>query len=293
MGSLAQMWKALFKALGLPMLRAVTPFLNKIVSEKDAHAKLSTDVYLGQQCMAAEILGGLVRGIKYWPPDGQDEAKKQVCLVLDFVVGIPEMESAGVWASMLRFGIFDRHPTRISWLMQFLFDDYPPYHKDTNSTLLCRRIALLKPIINELSWRGSPLHRQLLHDVEPYLASPFTQTREFASSCVALISRVTWGPAWAEQAETSEKYQSQAEQGGTVHVETVDAKSGHETVHTKSLLGGLQLPASRRPSSHWGITPTSGALSPSTKANIHKHTHSSGTGITLLDSHTYHVCLFP
>jgi hypothetical protein len=201
-GSLAQMWKALFKALGLPILDAVKPFLDKVVSEKDGHAKLSTDVYLGQQCMAAEIVAGLVRGMKYWPPDAQLLAKHQVRAMIDFTVSIPEMESAGVWASALRFAIFDRHPTRISWLMVELFDAFPPFHKDANSTLVCRRISLLKPLINELSWRGGPLSRQLLHDVAPFLASPFTQTREYAASCVGLISRVTWGPAFAHDHES-------------------------------------------------------------------------------------------
>jgi hypothetical protein len=56
-GSLAQMWKALFKGVGLPVLTAMSPFLAKIVAEKDAYAKLNTDVYLGQQCMAAEVVG--------------------------------------------------------------------------------------------------------------------------------------------------------------------------------------------------------------------------------------------
>jgi hypothetical protein len=46
--------------------------------------------------------------------------------------------------------------------MEYLFDQFPAYHADTNSTLVCRRIVLLKPIINELSWRGSALHRQVL-----------------------------------------------------------------------------------------------------------------------------------
>jgi hypothetical protein len=59
--------------------------------------------------MAAEIVGGLVRGIKYWDLDCQRQAQAQVRAILDFVVSIPEMESAGIWASGLRFAIFDRH----------------------------------------------------------------------------------------------------------------------------------------------------------------------------------------
>jgi hypothetical protein len=216
-GSLAQMWKALFKALGLPILDALKPFLSKVLSEKDGHAKLSTDVYLGQQCMAAEIVAGLVRGIKYWSSDAQLLAKHQVRAMIDFTVSIPEMESAGVWASALRFAIFDRHPTRISWLMVELFDAFPPFHKDANSTLVCRRISLLKPLINELSWRGGPLSRQLLHDVAPYLASPFTQTREYAASCVGLISRVTWSPPSAHDQEAADQESPPCAQDASPH----------------------------------------------------------------------------
>jgi hypothetical protein len=235
-----------------------------VVAEKDAHARLTSDAYLGQQCMAAEVVGGLVRGIKYWAAHSQLQAQQLVREVLDFVVSIPEMESAGVWASGLRFAIFDRHPSRISWVMEYLFDEFPAYHVDTAATLVCRRIVLLKPIINELSWRGSPLHRQLLHDVEPYLASPFTQTRDYASSAVGLIARVTWSPAWSEQAPRNSANHTQGDGGGGGERSPVSAENSpvsagkspgqNQKSPEKSPVSVRQSPVCRRASSHWGIT---------------------------------------
>jgi len=168
-----------------------------------------------------------------------------------------------------------RHPTRISWVVETLFDQFPPYHSDSNSTLVCRRIALLKPIVNELSWRGGPLHRQFLHDVEPYLSSPFTQTRDYASSAVSLIARVTWGPAWSQLAPDGANDMLGGDGGGGGGGGKASGESGESAEKNpvspvrspgsaeKSPVSARQSPACRRPSSHWGITKgAQGAVSP-------------------------------
>uniref|UniRef100_A0A7S0F2D7 Proteasome activator complex subunit 4 C-terminal domain-containing protein n=1 Tax=Hanusia phi TaxID=3032 RepID=A0A7S0F2D7_9CRYP len=198
-GSFAQMWKGLFKVVGLDVLHAMEPFLDGVIGDPQAYTKLSTDVYLGQQCLAAEIVGGLIRGCKYWSATAKEIAQDKICKMLEVVLNLPEMESASTWSSCLRFSVFDRHPRRVGWLISFLFDSALPScsnESSRNSVLFCRRLAILRPILNELSWRGVPLHRQLIHDLEPYLESPYSQTREAASSCVGLITRVTWNPPW-------------------------------------------------------------------------------------------------
>ena len=74
-GSHAQMFKGLFKALGPRILRCLRPFLDSVNQDPQAHTKMSSDVFMGKQCLAAEVLGGLVRGAKYWSDDDRAQVR--------------------------------------------------------------------------------------------------------------------------------------------------------------------------------------------------------------------------
>lgn len=75
---------------------------------------MSSDVYMGQQCLAAEMIGGIVRGMVRWEPDEREEGRK---LVLDSVAHVmkqTETESVAIWASCMRFCIYNRHPRKVT-----------------------------------------------------------------------------------------------------------------------------------------------------------------------------------
>jgi len=205
MGTHAQVFKGIFKTMGAAALAAVSPWIEEVLLDPQAYARLHTDVYLGQQCLLSEIVGGLIRGIKYWSKEDQDPAKALVLRILARVLATAELETVGAWAASLRFAVFDRHPARVAWLTTYLFDNALPITPETaaNSVIMSRRILLLRPILNELSWRGECLQRQLIHDLEPFLAHPLAQTRGCVASCIATIARVSWTPPWPEESRPS------------------------------------------------------------------------------------------
>ncbi len=79
------------------------------------------------------------------------------------VLSTPETESVNVWSSSLRFAIFDRHPTRIKWLLTYVFDIAAPNAASTssNNIVTIKRLMMTRPLLNELAWRGAPLQRQV------------------------------------------------------------------------------------------------------------------------------------
>uniref|UniRef100_A0A7S4KNJ3 Proteasome activator complex subunit 4 C-terminal domain-containing protein n=1 Tax=Guillardia theta TaxID=55529 RepID=A0A7S4KNJ3_GUITH len=195
-GSHAQMFKGLLKAFGLQVITKLRTFLEALLADAQAYSHESSDVYIGKQCLASELLGGLVRGMKYWPEQDQEEAKGMAFQLISYVLATPELESVGIWAACLRFCLYDRHPRRTSWLVEFLVERALPAHIDlsSHSILTCKRIILVKPILKELGWRGGPIHRQIAHDLEPYLHHPYAQMRACVGSILSVLSRVTWEP---------------------------------------------------------------------------------------------------
>jgi hypothetical protein len=55
MGTHAQLFKGVFKSVGPRALAALAPWVDAAVADADAHSKLPTDVYVGQQCLLAEV----------------------------------------------------------------------------------------------------------------------------------------------------------------------------------------------------------------------------------------------
>lgn len=148
-GSHAQMFKGLFKFIGVRILHVVEPFLEYIQLESQGPGRVSSDIYMGQQCLAAEIVGGLVRGMKYW---GEVDEKRGIAVVkgvLEHVMKLPETESVGLWASCMRFCSYDRHPIRIRWLISHLFDHALPAQADNTAScsVTCKRLMMIKPLL--------------------------------------------------------------------------------------------------------------------------------------------------
>ena len=228
-GSQAQMFKALFKMLGVEALAAFEPFLKGLSEDASAHARLSSDVFMGQQCLASELVGGLVRGMKYWEPENKERGQKIVLLVLSRVLNAPEMESVGVWSAALRFAIFDRHPASVKWLLTFVFDlaSPPPGGGGVGGVIVVvKRLLMTRPLLNELSWRCAPLQRQLLHDLTSMLAHPSAQARDCVASCLATVSRVSWSPPFPDVASIGDEMQDAAMSGVRAQPETAIFRKG-------------------------------------------------------------------
>ena len=80
--------------------------------------------------------------------------RETVAKVIKHVLSIAELETVSIWATCLRFCLFDRHPRHTSWLTQLVLDDAIPSkgELDSTSVLVCKKLLLLKTVVKELSW---------------------------------------------------------------------------------------------------------------------------------------------
>jgi hypothetical protein len=85
---------------------------NRAMDESQTQSRISSDMYVGQQCLCAEIFGGLVRGVKYWDQKDRDQALQRAAVILHHVIRQPETESVGIWSSCMKFCAYNRHPYR-------------------------------------------------------------------------------------------------------------------------------------------------------------------------------------
>ena len=145
-GSHAQMWKGMVKAYGPGIVARLTPtMLSWCEGDAATKARESSDVYLGQQCFAAELVAGLVRGSKYWSAEDQASMRSTVSTVLTHMLSVAEMESVGIWAACLRFCLYDRHPRHSSWLIELMLDDAIPSNGEMGATSVLVYKLLLLP----------------------------------------------------------------------------------------------------------------------------------------------------
>jgi hypothetical protein len=198
-GSHAQMFKGLLKAFGPSIVAPLQMQLDAWLENPQAKAQSreSSDVYIGQQCFAAELVAGLVRGSKYWHADDHAAMRAIVAKVLRHVLSNAEMETVSIWATCLRFCLFDRHPRHTRWLTELIMDNAIPANAELGTTcvLVCKKLLLLKTVVKEVGWRGAPLQRQLAHDIEPFLDHPFAQMRSCVGAIMATLARVSWDPS--------------------------------------------------------------------------------------------------
>ncbi len=163
-GAHAQMWKGLLKAFGPGIIAPLQPKLDAMLADPQAHSRESSDVYVGQQCFAAELVAGMVRGSKYWNADDQAAMRGKVGDVLKQMLSVAEMETVGVWAACLRFCLFDRHPRHTRWLTELIIDNAIPPKGElgTTSVLVCKRLLLVLPPLLLGSHFGSLAVHQLV-----------------------------------------------------------------------------------------------------------------------------------
>ena len=199
MGYHAQMFKGIAKFLGACALFSTPLFAHLDSFLADAAptaARTSSDVYLGGHCLAAEMVAGLVRGVKYWGDADRARAQEKLRGVIQRVMATPETESIGIWTAALKFSVHERHPQRVAWLTTLLLEGALPAEVEAVQSWLpiCKRLMLLKPLVRELGWRSPALCKQLARDLLPHLAHPYAQMRECIGGLLAALSRAVWEP---------------------------------------------------------------------------------------------------
>mmetsp|Transcript_51328 Transcript_51328/g.104443 ORF Transcript_51328/g.104443 Transcript_51328/m.104443 type:complete len:1824 (-) Transcript_51328:572-6043(-) len=143
-----------------------------------------------QQCAAAEVLAGVLRGSMDWPAAEREALAGKVGPLLSSALGSCPPDSVGVWGEGLRCVASNRDPRRMGWVSRVvaaLCESGP----DAASSAQVRGLKLLQALLMEQSWKGLPLARALCNASQALLGGSSKSVREEAGRGLVLVARAT------------------------------------------------------------------------------------------------------
>ena len=119
------------------------------------------------QVTAAEVLAGIVRGIRHWPFPQQSQIRERIVEYVEAVAGRCPLESLDTWVDSMRLCADQCDPRRIMWLISPLrtllkgrsWSSLSPSEQ-------MRRLRLLGAFVLEFGWRGQCLRDEILPLIE-------------------------------------------------------------------------------------------------------------------------------
>eukprot|EP00052_Salpingoeca_macrocollata_P022088 m.190830 g.190830 ORF g.190830 m.190830 type:complete len:1825 (+) comp21711_c1_seq2:66-5540(+) len=181
----AEVFKGLFRNLKTPFLELVKIEVEKLCAATDKAAK---------QRLAAEVIGGMVRGVKHWRYEELQPLWEWLIPLLRTTLAAVTNECVEVWCDGLRMACYDKDPRRIYPLLDLLFEA-PLQSSDSDTSFAqYRRLYFLSAALEELSWRGAEPSIQLLQDLKPFLGHAYKLVRERIGHCIGVVFRNVWLP---------------------------------------------------------------------------------------------------
>jgi hypothetical protein len=186
----AYMWDKFFRLGGLPLFKRVQPMLAALMRDEAGAVVGKRD----KQAVAAEIVGGAVRGAKYWPyADVAALWEAELLPVMETVARHAAGEVLSDWRQAVMFATNRRDPRRVWWLTEWLTAH--ELRADTDTKQCVAVLGLTSALLESLGWRCGGLCAEQLRKLESVLAHPFKQVRVEVSAVVAMA--IALGPAEA------------------------------------------------------------------------------------------------
>jgi len=177
--SSAHFWKTVFQVCGYKLTETVKPIILQAVKLEEAEG----------QCVAAEIIAGMIRAAKAWSFAENKALWQNIIPLLDKALTGAGTETLPEWTTCIRFLSFNSDPRRLQPLIEYLFTN--PFAGATSSTIV-KKLVLIKSLLNEFTWRNAKLDVMLLKLISEQLSHPFKQVRHSMGECLATIFANLW-----------------------------------------------------------------------------------------------------
>eukprot|EP00730_Choanoeca_flexa_P020138 TRINITY_DN9842_c0_g1_i1.p1 TRINITY_DN9842_c0_g1~~TRINITY_DN9842_c0_g1_i1.p1 ORF type:complete len:877 (+),score=225.46 TRINITY_DN9842_c0_g1_i1:385-2631(+) len=175
----ADLFKGWFRNYGPVALQRIKPFVDAIVQHLDKRSQ--------QRCLA-ELLGGLVRGMKHWPYASMAATFEWLLPVLEQAFAHMTNETIPFWVSFSRQCSYDKDPRRIYPLLDWIFD-FDLAADTATSIQSCSRLLVASAALAELSWRGSELAERFGNRLLQFTSHPFKLVREQVARTLYIASK--------------------------------------------------------------------------------------------------------
>jgi proteasome activator subunit 4 len=196
----SQMFKGMFQIFKQDFLNKCKPHFENLLTKAGSGRQEETH-YMS---LSAEFVSGLIRGMKHWEYDAQDQTYQYLFPLLDKVLQETSMSCVGEWCECFEFAVCDRDPRRIKWIKDYMFDKFEKMIGNVDDSKLgfqssssnqVRYLRYLYGIVGETSWRDPDTLDRLLAILKKHLAHPYEQVRECISIFLSMIFKTRWRPA--------------------------------------------------------------------------------------------------
>eukprot|EP00045_Choanoeca_perplexa_P017674 m.261590 g.261590 ORF g.261590 m.261590 type:complete len:1846 (+) comp17601_c0_seq2:42-5579(+) len=229
----ADLFKGWLRNYGPVMLERLKPHVDLLMAELDKRSP--------QRCLA-EVLGGLVRGIKHWPAAALQAAYDWLLPLLNQAFAKMTNETLPFWVSFARQCSYDKDPRRFYPLLDWFFD-FDLSVDAVTSIQLCSRLLVAQNAMAELSWRGSELAVVFAERLLPFTTHPFKLVREQIARALFITTRSLQAyRAVSESSSTSTAGEGVAPADAIVHnllercVPSPGTATDEDTAHLKTTL---------------------------------------------------------
>ena len=180
----AEVFKGYARNFGWAGMERLLPELEGVMSDNASK---------GAQRLAAEMVGGLVRGMKHWCYADCELLWDWLLPRLTRCMENLSNEALEHWCTGFRWCVYDRDPRRLYRLLDTMFA--APLESERTSHAQHCNLKVLLAALEELSWRGTAPCSRLLAYLQPHLAHPYKLVREKISRCLYVIFRSYGSPA--------------------------------------------------------------------------------------------------
>lgn len=167
--------KALTNAFGDLFLDKFVKHLRPLIEDKSSESS--------HRC-AAEIMGGIMRGVKHWPYDKTAKIYVDLVPLIRLALNNVTVDTDVYWGTCFATAAEYMDPSKQYWLHEALLED--PL-QETTSFIDCNRLYCLQGAFNQHVWRMTSVAKRLLEYLRPYLNHSFQNVRERLGSTLINI----------------------------------------------------------------------------------------------------------
>jgi len=151
--------------------------------------------------MLAEIVGGLIRGMKHWDYNQQVKTINEFIIpeILEKVLDKCSMNCISEICEGFEFAVCDKDTRRVGWLLKYIAGKtkqaLEKKDSDADNNYQIRYLRYLYSIIGETCWRAPNELQQLLEDVFSQSLSHHSEhVREYVSLFLSITFKSLWNP---------------------------------------------------------------------------------------------------
>uniref|UniRef100_A0A5S6QTL5 Proteasome activator complex subunit 4 C-terminal domain-containing protein n=1 Tax=Trichuris muris TaxID=70415 RepID=A0A5S6QTL5_TRIMR len=168
-------FQAVFRTFGFPIWKAFKNTVERLVKSKRPE----------KHRLAAEIVSGLISGMKLWSYEMQQECQLWIISVLKTAVNNMPVNVIGCWAAAFGVGVSDDDPRRCHLLIDYL-SEYFKCPVGTANERLCQYV-IANCVFEQYSWRLLLVYSELMKYLQNQLAEEYGELRECVGRLVHLM----------------------------------------------------------------------------------------------------------